>query len=604
MKTFVLFILRLVAVFIFEWITYLVSPAQSAFCISSGARVVLSPGARIFASSVKWAGNGAIELKDSSMFSVAESISGFDSSSRFFILGNHASLKRKVSSITSYIFPIGYSSGSSAYRGFTLNMQSLGSTGAGSVSVQLVPNVSGGINYQKYFPNMNGGCLSGSSISFNCLNTDGWHCDGPSDYEYSVFAHVENACGNNVRRIIKTSTGTHAWQDSIESVIGNLQNSFCDYSDWTGNSNNIPGGTYKNFSDFVVASGVSLLPVTLVDLRANPIDRCIRVSWKTELELNNEKFLIGRSIDGMAFTIIGEVAGHGTTTVPQEYLFDDCSVDQNILYYYQLEQVDYDGHTDWSPIVSAKLFDDEIITKDVFNLLGQKILENQSGFSITRFNSKNGSRVFKTVTPSWVTVFLVVHLSSMKSHTKFMKFLLPAALVVSVIAITLVTLPGSTKHPQQAALYGSLQVTPTTPCLLRIGANGVPVAPTPAVHLSIPNGGQVYHPGDSVPVKWSTCGIPATDKIQVHLDYVSSTGALINSFNMMFAITGWPGTSLTTLNTGQATVMIPGASAGNGYFWGPSGFPYGNHFKITVWHDDPAIGWFEQDSSDGLITIQ
>ena len=398
MKTLVLFLIRCIAILIFEWVTYLVSPAQTTISLNSNSRIVASPHSHIFCNGLKWVGDGKVVLKDSCVCYVTGLISGFDNSSRFFALGNHASLKRKIVDTASYVFPVGYSSNSSDYRGFTLNMKSLGATGPSSVALQLVPNIFGGIYYEKYFPSSTGGCVSNSWVSFNCLNPDGWHCDGPSDYEYSVSGYVQNTCGVGARRIIKTATGTNAWQDSIEGVVGSLASSFCTYSDWSGSSNVIPGGTYKNFSDFTVVSGNIALPVTLVSLHADPIDqKCIRIFWKTELELNNEKFLVGRSTDGVAFSIIGERIGHGTTTVPEDYTFDDCTAEQNVVYYYQLEQIDYDGHVNFSPLVSAKIVGEEILETKTFNILGQEVAPKEQGIIITKIVTKNGIKISKTI---------------------------------------------------------------------------------------------------------------------------------------------------------------------------------------------------------------
>jgi len=392
MKTFCIFIIRLVCCFLFECITYYMSDAQSSIVLTNNARIVLLSKARITCPSVSLHGNTLITVKDSASMNITSSkldaIKGYDSISRFFILEGSGMLQRKTDSLRSYTFPIGYSG---SYRGFTLDMRSLGTSGPQSISVRLIPNISGSINYEKYFPSGND-CVSNSWVAFNCLSSDGWHCDGPSDYEYTVSAVVPDYCGGIMHRIIKTSTGSNNWQDSIESVIGNLGQNFCQYSNWSG-------GRYKDFSDFAIASSASLLPVTLVDLQADALNqKCIRVSWKTEMELNNDKFLVGRGTDGRAFTIIGEVSGSGTTTIPQNYFFDDCTALPNVLYYYQLEQVDYDGASHWSPIVSARINGEEVLETKIFNILGQEISEGTSGIQMVQVRTQSGitcSKIFK-----------------------------------------------------------------------------------------------------------------------------------------------------------------------------------------------------------------
>jgi hypothetical protein len=51
---------------------------------------------------------------------------------------------------------------------------------------------------------------------------------------------------------------------------------------------------------------------------------------------------------------IGEVGGNGTTAVPQNYEFLDITVSTGV-YYYQLQQVDFDGTHELSKIVSVEI---------------------------------------------------------------------------------------------------------------------------------------------------------------------------------------------------------------------------------------------------------
>lgn len=392
MKTVILFLLRVTYCLLFQWFTYYVCNGQGSLFFTQQSRVVLNQKARMSCHSVSWLGNAGVYLNDSSSWTIHGNILGADTSSRFFILGKDASLERKIDNVASYVFPVGYFESSSAYRGLTLDMKSLGTTGAARVSVKLIPHITGTIQYEKYFPSNDPSCVAGSWVAFNCLSSDGWHCDGPSDYEYVVSAVAPDYCGGAMKRIIKTSSNSNNWQDSIESVVGSLGESFCEYS-------NLSGGQYRDFSDFAIASSTSLLPVKFVDVQANALNqKSIRVSWKTEMELNNEKFFIARGTDGSSFKIIGEVSGSGNTSAPNHYFFDDGDVVPNTTYYYMIEQVDYDGAIDWSPIVSAKIEKEEILETKTWNILGQEIPENTPGIQIVQVTTKSGttcSKVFK-----------------------------------------------------------------------------------------------------------------------------------------------------------------------------------------------------------------
>lgn len=401
MKNFILFLLRITSCLLFQWFTYYVCNGQGSFFLTQQSRVVLSQKAKMSCYSVSWLGDARVHLADSASWCVHGNISGVDTISRFFTLGKDASLQRKIDTVAPYLFPIGYAPHSYTYRGFTLDIKSLGTTGDSFVSVRLIPNISGSIHYEKYFPSSDPSCVAGSMVTFDCLGSDGWHCDGPPDYEYVANAFTMNTCGGSTRRMIKTATGTNMWQDSVESIVGDLATNLCEYSDWNGIGNSVPGGMYRDFSDFTIASSMYALPITLIDLRADVIhQKCIRVSWGTEVEVNNDRFVVERSTDGVTFTAIGQVAGFGTTTTPQEYFFDDSQPELNTDYYYRLEQVDYNGTIHASSIVSARITGDQeglgVIKR--FTILGQEISEEVSGIQIVQTRNQSGvicSKIFK-----------------------------------------------------------------------------------------------------------------------------------------------------------------------------------------------------------------
>lgn len=95
-----------------------------------------------------------------------------------------------------------------------------------------------------------------------------------------------------------------------------------------------------------------LLPVELVSFKSNSKTNKVELNWNTASELNNEKFLIERSIDGKTYKAIGEKAGHGTTTEPQSYHFMDEHPVAGINYY-RLKQMDFDGNFEYSPVESV-----------------------------------------------------------------------------------------------------------------------------------------------------------------------------------------------------------------------------------------------------------
>jgi hypothetical protein len=97
---------------------------------------------------------------------------------------------------------------------------------------------------------------------------------------------------------------------------------------------------------------LSTLPVELIDLRAVPEGDAVRLDWVTATELNNDRFVVQRSADGLQFEDVGMVDGAGTTTVTSFYAWRDADPLEGTSYY-RLAQVDYDGTTDHSPVVAV-----------------------------------------------------------------------------------------------------------------------------------------------------------------------------------------------------------------------------------------------------------
>lgn len=116
------------------------------------------------------------------------------------------------------------------------------------------------------------------------------------------------------------------------------------------------GGTVSGYLavDDVFLSGLAPLPVKLTSFTARPQGRTTVLDWATASEENNSGFRIQRSRDGQRYTTIGEVNGKGTTDLEQRYQFTDEQPYSGINYY-RLQQIDYDGTSAFSPVVTAQL---------------------------------------------------------------------------------------------------------------------------------------------------------------------------------------------------------------------------------------------------------
>ena len=116
-------------------------------------------------------------------------------------------------------------------------------------------------------------------------------------------------------------------------------------------------------------------PVELKNIKVSKKNNTNVLTWQTASENNNSHFDIERSDDGVKFSPLNAVKGHGTTNIVQDYTFTDDAPLKNINYY-RLRQVDFDGKETVSKTVSinfdgkgqgkAKVY--PTLVKDVVNI--------------------------------------------------------------------------------------------------------------------------------------------------------------------------------------------------------------------------------------------
>lgn len=102
------------------------------------------------------------------------------------------------------------------------------------------------------------------------------------------------------------------------------------------------GGTNTQPVSFTIGFGP--LPVTLTAFQAQAQQQNALLTWTTAQEKTNDHFDVERSADGVNFEKMGQVAGHGTSTVAHDYRFvDEGAAHLGATLYYRLRQVDTDG---------------------------------------------------------------------------------------------------------------------------------------------------------------------------------------------------------------------------------------------------------------------
>ena len=100
--------------------------------------------------------------------------------------------------------------------------------------------------------------------------------------------------------------------------------------------------------------GGLFLPIDLVSFKAKLQDETVMLFWQTASELNNDYMVVEHSMDGQRFKEVGKVIGAGNSTTFINYELEHTTP-QTGINYYRLRQVDFDGTTDFSEIVSVTL---------------------------------------------------------------------------------------------------------------------------------------------------------------------------------------------------------------------------------------------------------
>ena len=124
-----------------------------------------------------------------------------------------------------------------------------------------------------------------------------------------------------------------------------------------------PDGTATSYNDGAGPNFMTLLvvlPVELVSFDGAFDERNNRIAlnWQTAAEINNKGFKIERTLNpNNGFEEIGWVDGKINSNILSTYNFNDKSIERGKRYYYRLRQVDIDGQTELSEIITIQTAD-------------------------------------------------------------------------------------------------------------------------------------------------------------------------------------------------------------------------------------------------------
>lgn len=162
--------------------------------------------------------------------------------------------------------------------------------------------------------------------------------------------------------------------------ISNTNGSYTDFSEQDGmtiGSQYITGTTDNQTIPFGISGSADVFGAVNIGLRLvtnNPLPvELLSFSgfieknkhylfWETAMEINNDRFEIEHSENGIIWNKIGEVKGNGMSFDPIKYNFTVLNPKYNICYY-RFKQVDYNTEFEYSPIITLISEKNESLTK-------------------------------------------------------------------------------------------------------------------------------------------------------------------------------------------------------------------------------------------------
>lgn len=118
------------------------------------------------------------------------------------------------------------------------------------------------------------------------------------------------------------------------------------------------------------------LPVTYISIVAQANQEGILLNWKTATEVNNSHFAVMVSEDGVNYQSVGIVNGNGSSNEVNHYEF---LISQNFdvqYLYFRLDQVDYDGTSHLSEIISVNTQEESNVYMNKQNIVINLFDEN------------------------------------------------------------------------------------------------------------------------------------------------------------------------------------------------------------------------------------
>jgi len=142
--------------------------------------------------------------------------------------------------------------------------------------------------------------------------------------------------------------------------------------------------------------GVNLqaLPIELISFTAENSGQMNTIKWTCATEINNQYFVVERSLDAVNWFELSNVNGVGNSTTSTNYTYLDFSFQRNTTNYYRLKQVDFNGDFKYFSIIFVNNNQSIKNVKKVFSLIGVEVDKSTKGFLIYQYSDDTYKKVY------------------------------------------------------------------------------------------------------------------------------------------------------------------------------------------------------------------
>ncbi len=169
----------------------------------------------------------------------------------------------------------------------------------------------------------------------NAVSSNGQPSGINSITDISIFKNSVNSCSSNISQVA----------NPVASTVTNWENDY------------VLSASITSFSSFYFANkAFAALPLNLLDFKGRLESNNALLNWKTDNEQNTSHFEIERSINGVNYTVVGNVSSANTPGI-HNYSFADPAITSlgAEVVYYRLKQIDIDKRFTYSQIVTLSI---------------------------------------------------------------------------------------------------------------------------------------------------------------------------------------------------------------------------------------------------------